>query len=326
MNKQRSLSVDIAKGIAIIAIVLGHINFAYPHLTLVMTEDFLFRLWHVPIFFILGGFFIREEQLNQPVSWFNKKFFSLYLKILYFYIPAILLHNVFINIGWYSISSTDPIINVYSITDFIKHILLTICLAGREPIVGPMWFVYVLFIALIGLSITSWGIGKLVKDTQQRQYILFIVLLGLTTVSGILSNKYGLTLRRFSNVFTAMILIQIGWLMNRKFCFKYDNLFIAVICAMIGFEVACMLGGVALNANEYKDITQLIIASPAILYCIMYMGKKIENTLIGKGLAKVGRESFYIMALHLAGMKICTMSLRAVNLGGYTRRINSKCW
>ena len=134
MNKQRSLSVDIAKGIAIIAIVLGHINFAYPHLTLVMTEDFLFRLWHVPIFFILGGFFIREEQLNQPVSWFNKKFFSLYLKILYFYIPAILLHNVFINIGWYLISFTDPIINVYSITDFIKHILLTICLAGREPI------------------------------------------------------------------------------------------------------------------------------------------------------------------------------------------------
>ena len=28
--KKRSLSVDIAKGISIIAIVLGHINFLYP--------------------------------------------------------------------------------------------------------------------------------------------------------------------------------------------------------------------------------------------------------------------------------------------------------
>lgn len=316
MVKQRSLSVDIAKGIAIIAIVFGHINFAYPHLKLIMPEDILFRLWHVPVFFILDGFFIKEEQINQPIFWFKKKFYSLYLKILYFYIPAVFLHNIFINIGWYSLNSSDPIINIYSYSDFIKHLVLSICLAGREPIVGPMWFVYVLFMALIGLSVLSWTINKLVNDTHMRQYVLLTMLIGLTIVSGILSNKYGLTIKRFSNVFTAMLLIYIGWFMNRKFCIKYDNLFIAIICVMIGFEVACMLGGVALNANEYKDILQLIVASPAILYSIMYVGKKIEDTLIGRALAKVGRESFYIMALHLAGMKICTITLQTAKLGG----------
>ena len=37
--------------------------------------------------------------------------------------------------------------------EFAKQTVLAICLGGREPIVGAMWFVYVLFMALIGLSI-----------------------------------------------------------------------------------------------------------------------------------------------------------------------------
>ena len=52
--------------------------------------------------------------------------------------------------------------------EFAKQTVLAICLGGREPIVGAMWFVYVLFMALIGLSIVSWLIKKLAKD--ERQY------------------------------------------------------------------------------------------------------------------------------------------------------------
>lgn len=37
--EKRSLSVDIAKGISIITIVLGHINFLYPVGQLVNTKD-----------------------------------------------------------------------------------------------------------------------------------------------------------------------------------------------------------------------------------------------------------------------------------------------
>lgn len=162
--------MDITKDIAIIAIVLGHIEFLYPASQLVNTKDLFIYLWHVPVFFIVAGFFIKEEQLVQPELWFKKKFYSLYLKIQYSYVPVVLLHNVFIKIGWYSLDSIQPVIHDYSWMDFIKQIILAVCLGGREPIVGVMWFVYVLFMA---------------------------------------------------------------------------------------FEVVCMLGGVALNGNEYKDILQL---------------------------------------------------------------------
>lgn len=162
---KRSLSVDITKGISIIAIVLGHVNFLYPIGQLVNTKNLFIYLWHVAVFFMLAGFFIKEEQLVQPMFCLKKKFSSLYLKILYFYIPAVLLHNVLIKIGWYSLESTDPVINIYSIMDFAKQTVLAICLGGRDPILGAMWFVYVVFMALIGLSVVSWTMPRM-KDNM----------------------------------------------------------------------------------------------------------------------------------------------------------------
>lgn len=240
---KRFLSVDIAKGISIIAIVLGHINFQYPAGQLVNTKDLFIYLWHVAVFFLLAGFFIKEEQLVQPKLWFKKKFSSLYLKILYFYIPAVLLHNVLIKIGWYSLESTDPVINTYSMMEFAKQTVLVLCLGGREPIVGAMWFVYVLFMALIGLSVVSWAIKKLAKDERQYEWMRGIALLAMCMVAGILSNKYGLTIRRFSNTFTAMLLIYVGKIMYQKMKLSFDNGYLAIACGLVAFGVACMLGG-----------------------------------------------------------------------------------
>lgn len=316
MKNRRSFSVDIAKGISIIAIVLGHIHFLYSTWKLVNTTDLFIYLWHVAVFFLLAGFFIKEELLVQPKLWFKKKFSSLYLKILYFYVPAVLLHNVLIKIGWYSLESNDPVINTYSMMEFAKQTVLAICLGGREPIVGAMWFVYVLFMALIGLSIVSWLIKKLAKDERQYEWMRGIVLLSMCMVAGILSNKYGLTIRRFSNTFTAMLLIYVGRIMYQKMKLSFDNGYLAIICGLIAFEVACMLGGVALNSNEYKDILQLLVAAPAVLYIIMYIGKHIEANVVGKAIAYVGKDSFYVMALHFVGFKFCTLALQGIGYGG----------
>lgn len=316
MNSKRSISVDITKGVAIMAIVLGHVSYLYSSNSLVDSEVFIYSLWHVSVFFILAGFFIKDDQLVQPKLWFKKKFLSLYLKILYFYVPAVLLHNVLIKIGWYSLESTDPVINTYSMMDFAKQTVLAICLGGREPIVGAMWFVYVLFMALIGLSIVSLAIKKIAMNDRQYEWLRCIALLAMCIIAGLLSNKYGLTIRRFSNTFTAMLLIYLGKVMYQKMKFSFDNGYFAIVCALVAFEVACMLGGVALNGNEYKDILQLLVAAPAVLYIIMYIGKHIETNVAGKAIAYVGKESFYVMALHFVGFKLGTLALQGIGYGG----------
>ena len=142
-----------------------------------------------------------------------------------------------------------------------------------------------------------------------------IALLAMCIVAGILSNKYGLTIRRFSNKFAAMLLIYVGKIMYQKMKLSFDNGYLAIACGLIAFEVACMLGGVALNGNEYKDILQLIVAAPAVLYIIMYIGKHIETNVVGKAIAYVGKESFYVMALHFVGFKFCTLALQGIGMG-----------
>lgn len=200
--------------------------------------------------------------------------------------------------------------------EFAKQTVLAICLGGREPIVGAMWFVYVLFMALIGLSIVSWAIKKISKNDRQYEWMRFIALLSMCILAGLLSNKYGLTIRRFSNTFTAMLLIYVGRIMYQKIKLSFDNGYLAIVCGLVAFEVACMLGGVSLNGNEYKDILQLIIAAPAVLYIIMYIGKHIEASVIGKAIAYVGKDSFYVMALHFVGFKLCTLALQGIGYGG----------
>lgn len=315
-NLKRSQYVDIAKGVAIIAIVLGHIDYVYPENSLLQIQSIVYGLWHVTVFFLLAGFFIKEEQLRNPQLFFKKKFSSLYLKILYLYIPAVLLHNVLIDMGWYSLESIDPVITRYSTIDFLKQSILTVCLGGREPIVGPMWFVYVLFIALIGLSIVSWCIGKISKNERQYEWLRFIALLIMCMMAGILSNKYGLTIRRFSNTFTAMLLIYLGKTMYQRMKLDFNNVYLCVACLLIVFEVSCMLGSVGLNGNNYRDILQLIVAGPAMLYVIMFVGKRIEHLCLGKCLAYIGNNSFYIMALHFCGFKICSEILSSMKLWG----------
>ena len=179
-----------------------------------------------------------------------------------------------------------------------------------------MWFVYVLFMALIGLSIVSWAIKKIAKTDRQYEWMRFIVLLTMCMVAGILSNKYGLTIRRFGNIFLAMLLIYVGKIMYQKIKLSFANGYLAIVCGLVTFEVACILGSVALNGNEYKDILQLIVAAPAVLYIIMYIGKHIETNVVGKAIAYVGKKSFYVMALHFIGFKLCSLALQGIGYGG----------
>ena len=201
----RSQWVDIAKGFAILAVVLFHINYNYPDNRLFPVTALFGYAWHVPVFFLIGGFFIKEERLVQPVGFIKGKIKSLYRLLLYFYIPAVLLHNALLDIGWYD-TVTDyggKFMSYWSATQTLKELLLAVCLAGREPILGAMWFVYVLFMALCGFSLISWMVKKAFKDEQQYEWARLIILLGLCMLSCTASRLFDFTIPRFSNVITA---------------------------------------------------------------------------------------------------------------------------
>ena len=113
----RCVYVDILKGFAILAVVLFHIKYQFLHTTL-FNPCILGSLWHVPLFFFISGFFISESKISGTKEFLLSKTQRLYLKGLYYYIPAAILHNLFFKFDWYRVGeykSEEPIIHFMSI-------------------------------------------------------------------------------------------------------------------------------------------------------------------------------------------------------------------
>ena len=58
--------VDIVKAITMISVVLGHIAYQYPEHSLLPVSAIIAWLWHVPVFFIVGGFFLKDDKMVMP--------------------------------------------------------------------------------------------------------------------------------------------------------------------------------------------------------------------------------------------------------------------
>ena len=306
--------VNIAKGIAIIAVVLSHTNHGLQDYPLLPLRSLVYGIWFVPVFFILGGFFIKEDKLCKPIEFIKGKMKSLYSLLLYFYIPAVLLHNVFLHIGFYDTITLygGKHMTFWEPITFIKELILSCCFVGREPILGAMWFVYVLLLALIGLSILSFIIRKLFSKNYEiaRGVSLFLICVLSCTATNIVE----FTIPRFNNVMTAMWLIYCGYILNQYLKVQYNNKWIVAVCGILLYHIASLRGGVSLNSNSYPDVLSLTMSSIASLYIICYFSKRIERNVIGKCLAYCGKESFYIMALHFVGFKVISIILNSFGL------------
>lgn len=130
-NSKRIVSLDIAKGIGILIVVLGHV--------LRTSDVFLLRFifsFHMPLFFILSGFVFKTENTK------GKKLIGSELKLLSAYIVYGLLYmliNVPMGVATKSFSLWEAFMAFYQL----------IVLYGR----GPLWFLTSLMFAHIGCKI-----------------------------------------------------------------------------------------------------------------------------------------------------------------------------
>lgn len=312
LKNSRVAYVDIAKGIAITAVVLLHVDFVYPKFSFINLSGVLGWYWHVPVFFLIGGFFLKEERLLQPISFIKGKLKSLYLLSLYIYLPATLLHNFFFKIGWYSpdVVYGGKIIDEWNLKEYFLGFIKTFLCAGREPIMGAMWFVYALLFALCGYSIISYIVYKF----NWNKYVVPIILLALQIISCVATNIYEITIPRFSNAVSVMLLLYVGQQLYGRLKFNFDNPYLFVTCIFIVYESSLLTGPMGLAHNGFEDVLHLTVGSTASLYVLCFISKKLEKLRIGKIIEICGRDSFYIMGLHFFGFKLCTMLLMALGI------------
>lgn len=335
LNK-RSIHIDIIKGWAMLTIIIFHCSTSFfPG----KISGIIGNPWNVPVFFIIGGFFLKMESLEKTKDFVIGKMKRLYLPATIIYGSNVLLHNFYVYIGWYPLGGVHPAsgkpYELYDIKQVIVG-LLKVFVAGSsgELTMGAMWFLYTLLYAFIGIVFFYLVVSFVTKDNSKRFQWMTIIFLFLAAFSCELSQKYNITISRFSTALTAMFLIWWGMIINKKWRWEYNQWWVFII-AIIVF-VHCVLTqkvGMVLAHNCYQDLPMLIVGSTSAIYIWGFIGRKIENNLIGKFLALMGRESLYLMAFHIIGFFICNSIMVKIGFfstndikGLYTFYVGNNGW
>ncbi len=290
--KERETQMDVLRGLGIILIVLGHAAFPYTH--------FLY-LFHLIIFFILAGYFFKEEYVKDKVS--LKKFIMLKIKRLYVpfvigNIICVLLNNFFIRCNLYDNINH----NYFTFENIIVNIIKIILFRANTEMLGATWFLPILFFISIIYAIIEFSIRNYKKKTREYiQIILSIIFLGI---------GYGLIQKNINlsgiQIFTCYIFFDFGRNFS-KYKIKSNNVvnFVKFIIVFIVLLILNKCGDIELAKNEYTNILYYITVSVAGWYFVYELAYFIsKNNKITKILQYIGQNTMPILILHFIAFKI----------------------
>lgn len=320
--KQRYEWLDIIKAICIITVVIFHIKYTSKISILNDAWNYLDKisdLYKVTIFYCVAGITLNNKKLKETFKFLFHKFKKLYLKAIIIGSMAVLLHNIFIKIGFYKIgiSYSGKTMKSYNMTDYLINIIKTFLLANREVILGAFWFVYSLIICFILLSIIDLIINKL-KFVKNKRVLRLIITFLLMFLSIFMTNVLNINIPRFSNSLVGVFLLDFTNYLFENKKFEKSDLYLVFIC-IICILLAPFFGKISMNTNTITNPFFLLIVVMASLYLLIFLSKKMENKKIFNFLKYIGKNSFSIMAFQFIGFKVGGILL---NVCGYKNDIS----
>lgn len=275
MQEQRIDWIDIAKGIGIICVVMGHIFLPQ------MLANKIIYLFHMPLFFFVSGFLYKKNEHN--ISYTVKKFRNLIIP--YF--------SVFILV--YPILLIFYFPDGYAINHFEKDIILYIC-GGRDlrnlanAIFVTMWFITCLFFVQIIYNYIQ---------TRFKQNIVHIIIIAMLIGSYVNSILFpGFWLYWSLNVVLGAIpFYHLGYLSRKINWDKYS--FLLIMAGLISMLSVTIIPGnkYDMMLNYYGIPMFTLLCSICCILMIrtmsVYLSKnKISNYI----LSELGKASLVIMA------------------------------
>jgi len=277
--------IDVAKGIGIILVVLGHMR-STTDITVVKT---IILTFHMPLFFFIAGYtFNLEKYIDKPIEFFKNKFKRM--------IVPYILFSFFLIIF---LSSTKNELTIY---DKMFSVLYGVGTKFWTWDMIPLWFLLALFCANVFFYI-------LLKYTRVSTEIQ-ILALALSSLVG-----YELS-RRFSKGYCcpwsfelaliALVFMYAGWkckthaLIERMQKHKpIIKIIVFLMLAIIWIFVIVTNGRVDMNARRFSNLLEFYvggISGSLIVIWISIMLSKVN--VLNKCFGLLGRNSLYILIFH----------------------------
>lgn len=283
MDKNRITWIDIAKGIGIFLVVLGH-NSIPPSIF-----GYIFS-FHMPLFFFLSGFLLLSDRFNNFSFFFKKKFQSLILP--YFYLGLI------VYLYW--------LVVVQKFTPFDIALLKPIAdliygSTSLDTIFTPLWFLPSLFLTEIMFFF--------VYKKFPRFYLLPVIVISILAYISTLSSFKNLPWS-INTSMIALVFFGIGFFIRNHFPEKYlqilknnfTYILLFVLCSVWSLGFYWLNGTVDMLHNHYQNFLYFFLSAFGGIGLLIILANFISpNT---KSINFLGRSSLTILALHSIGLAI----------------------
>lgn len=262
--------IDIAKGVLIILVVVGHVVTGSNFVTKVLIR--VINSFHMPAFFIVTGMLVNNDKLRNQSLWlFLKK------KAARLLVPYIVFELV--GMLWQMFLLHQ---NQIDVSIVIRKILTVDCYVGAD------WFLVALFYAEIML----YGINKFIGKKWYLHIAVcsFLLMLYLPDGMWLLAN-----IRRTLAAIT-FILIGIYW----RTVFTRDSNLLFMICT-IGFVAGAAMnsGTPSINLRLFENPIIFIVCGICGTYVVLFVSRKISGWRKYSGIfEQCGRASLVIMGTH----------------------------
>lgn len=278
-SKKRIEYFDIAKGIGIILMILGHCRGENKYI-----ENFIYS-FHMPLFFFISGYFFKQKENKELL---RRNFKSL---IIPYIITALL-------IIFYKILRVVLIGNYFEVLNILKEwgIAAIYGSGSLQPFgitpIGAIWFLLALFVALYLMNNIS-------KTKYQYLLVAIIAYIGYKTSEYIwlpFSIQAGMV---------AIVFVYLGTL-ARKYDIFNKKIPLEILILLISIVIFCTIycGEMSMVRNFYKNgIFDIIGAVCGTFWCIK-ISQIIEKytKIIKKILIIVGKNSLICLCIHLFSM------------------------
>jgi acyltransferase len=268
--KNRNKIIDIAKGIGIILVLLGHT--ALPTVLLNIIYAF-----HMPLFFFISGYLYNRDKYSTNIYVVFKSKFSTHLW------------------PFFTFSFFAIILNIILTLKDLNYIFLELenTILGMHNINGPIWFLTALFVVEIIFS----------QITRYKYYNLFVIII---IAIGFINSYYFQyrVIYNFDIALIGILFFYIGYKIN-NISFKDVSLLkytILLVFSMVG--TIYMSYNVEFNMlyHMYNNIYDFIISAFLGIISIFIISKIISIVNIFK-LKEIfiwlGSNSLIILATHL---------------------------
>ena len=305
MDKNRINSLDMAKGIGIILVVIGHSTFLEENVLTWISS------FHMPLFFVLSGILIRKknEESKKFSELVKRKAKSILFPYLTFSIIYLLIDLV------YLILKQDN----RTIVDLQRSGIEAVTLYGMSV----LWFLPALFFGEVAFLLTR-------KHSNRRNTILITVAMAVITSFGapLFKEHYpvlqSMPIPWIGYFFTSILRGCFGYLfisagyfvadyLNNKEKVSRKELFLCVMCLLL--SVATGL------SNQRVDLHTLVINQPIFFFLAALSGSAFvilicNNIKYSKALSYLGKNSLIIMVTHLD----CKVMIVAINLSYFVKQ------